>query len=142
MTTADSFVRELAGIVGGGVVMMATPMFAQSGTSAIAGLVKDASGAAVPGASVKVANEETGIVVDTISNGDGLYRVNALVPGHYRVEVTLDGFQPLVRGPLTLEVGQTMAVDVVLEIGKQTDAVNVVAVAPLIDSQSSNIGQT
>src|SRR5258705_4218717 len=113
-------IRRIARAVIAMLLMVAAPVLAQSGTSAIAGLVKDASGAAVPGATVKIVNVDTGIIVETISNGEGLYRANALVPGRYRVEVMLDGFQPLVRGPMTLEVGQTLAVDVTLEVGRQT----------------------
>src|SRR5436190_1583376 len=103
--------RRWSGVMGM-LLLIAAPLRAQSGTSAIAGLVKDASGAAVPGATVKVSNEDTAVAVDTVSNGEGQYRVNALVPGRYRVEVTLDGFRPVVHGSLTLAVEQTLTIDV------------------------------
>lgn len=115
---------------------------AQSGTSTIAGFVRDGSEGAVPGAAVTVVNEETGVVVETVTNETGLYRAGALVPGRYRVEIALAGFQRAVRSAITLEVNQTIAVDVVLEVARQVEAVTVVAVAPLIDSQSSSIAQT
>ena len=53
---------------------------AQTGTSTIAGVVRDSTGAALPGASVKVVNEDTRVSVDTQTNGEGIYRVPALVP--------------------------------------------------------------
>ena len=134
--------RRMTSIALASFAIVAAPLLAQSGTSSIAGLVKDESGASVPGAEVKVVNQNTGIALETATNGEGLYRVSALVPGTYRVEISLDGFDRVVRGPLTLEVGQTLAIDVLLQIGKQVDAVNVVAVAPILDSQSSNIAQT
>src|SRR5688572_5232019 len=66
---------------------------AQSGTSVIAGIVKDASGGAIPGAHIRVSNIETGVAIDTFANADAIYRVPALTPGRYRVVVTADGFE-------------------------------------------------
>ena len=66
---------------------------AQTGSSTIAGVVKDESGGAVPGAAIKVVNEATGVGVDAFSNEQGLYEVAGLVPGQYRVKATLDGFE-------------------------------------------------
>ena len=70
-------------------------------------------------------NEDTGVAIETVSNAEGLYRVPALVPGHYRVEIHLEGFDPQSRRPITLEVSQTLALDVVLSVGRQSDTVNV-----------------
>src|SRR3954466_4245878 len=117
-------------------------LLAQSGSSTIAGLIKDPSGAAIAAAKVNVVNEDTNISVSTVSNGDGLYRVGALVPGHYRVEVDFAGFQTFIQTSLVLEVGQTLAVDVTLDVGKQTDAVDVVGSAPVLDTQTSTVAQT
>ena len=63
--------------------------FAQSGTSAISGFVKDGTGAALPGATVKIVNAETRVIVEVITNGEGAYRAASLVPGPYRVETAL-----------------------------------------------------
>src|SRR4051812_43127572 len=123
--------------------ILAVPVLAQSGTSTISGVVRDSTDAPLPGATVKVVNEDTGVAVETVSNAEGLYRVPALVPGHYRVEIILEGFDVAVRRPITLEVSQTLAVDAVLSVGKQSETVNVSSEVPLvIDSQSSNIAQT
>jgi len=61
-------------------VLLPTMLPAQSGTSMITGVVKDISGAAVPGAPVKVVNEDTNVSVEGVTNQEGLYRVGALVP--------------------------------------------------------------
>jgi len=53
----------------------------QSDATSLSGSVKDTSGAAVPGASVIVTNEATGVKRDARTNGDGTYVVNALLPG-------------------------------------------------------------
>src|SRR4051812_16147179 len=119
-----------------------TALLAQSGTSTISGIVKDTSGGTIPGAQVRVVNEDTNVVLDTLTNQEGLYRVGALVPGKYRVEVELSGFEPVIRRPIVLEVGQTLAIDVMLDIARQSEAVDVVASAPVVETQSSNITQT
>jgi carboxypeptidase family protein len=114
---------------------------AQSGNSTISGLVKDSTGAALPGVSVLIRNVETAVPFDTVSNEQGLYRVGALVPGSYRVEATVDGFEPFIR-TVTLAVSQTRALDVTLDVARQSETVSVEATVPLVDSQTSNIAQT
>src|SRR5207237_175093 len=120
----------------------ATYAFAQSGTSAIVGIIKDPAGDPVPGVQVSVANESTGITVQSVTNAEGAYRVSALVPGMYRLVVTLDGFDSVTRQQITLEVGQRLAIDVTLDLQKRTEAVEVIAGAPVLESQSSNVAQT
>jgi hypothetical protein len=116
--------------------------FAQAGTSTISGIVKDSTDAALPGAVVKVTNEATGVAIEAVANGEGIYRVTALVPGRYRVEVSLDGFATFLREGIVVEVSQTIAVDATLGVGGRSETVNVRADAPpLVESQSSNIGQ-
>ncbi len=115
---------------------------AQSGTGVIAGIVRDATGASIPGATVRVSSMDTGVAETTVTNLEGAYRVASLVPGKYGVEITLSGFAPATRRPIALEVGQTIAVDVVLDVDTHTETVDVVASVPIVDSQSSNVGQT
>jgi hypothetical protein len=64
-----------------------TAIRAQSGNSTFSGIVKDATGAPIPAAQVRVVNEDTSVAVETLTNDVGLYRVGALVPGEYRIEV-------------------------------------------------------
>jgi hypothetical protein len=70
---------------------------AQSGESTTGGLVTDESGAVIPGASIHIVNEETGVAVDVLSDEQGSYRTLGLEPGRYRLETTLDGFETAVR---------------------------------------------
>jgi hypothetical protein len=114
---------------------------AQSGSSSLTGTVRDASGAAISKVKIQVFNELTGSTLDTSANDAGLFRVGSLVPGAYRVEVEAEGFQKLVRGPLTLEVDQVLAVDLTLQLGRVSETVNVTEAAPLAESQTSNVGQ-
>jgi hypothetical protein len=123
------------------LIVFAAAAFAQSGSSVISGNVKDPTGAVIPGAKIKVVNEATGVVVDSATNDQGLYRAASLVPGSYRVEVTMDGFDRLVRGPVVVEVGQVLALDLTLQVGQNNQTVTVSEAAPLVDSQSSNVSQ-
>ena len=58
-----------------------------------------------------------------MSNEAGLYRVGSLVPGNYRVEASVDGFEPFVR-MVTLAVSQTLAIDVTLDVARQSETVS------------------
>src|SRR5687768_12144192 len=69
---------------------------AQEARGTIQGRVVDASGAAVPGATVEVLNIATGVVTPTTTNAEGSYRAPFLIPGAYRVTVTLQGFSKFV----------------------------------------------
>jgi len=122
--------------------LLPVALSAQSGSSAITGLVTDRTSAPMPGASVVIRNEETGVVAETVTNQEGAYRIGTLVPGRYTVETRVDGFDPAVRSAITLAVSQTLAIDLTLEVARQSEVVTVDAKAPLVESQSSNIAQT
>jgi hypothetical protein len=114
---------------------------AQTGSSTITGSVRDVTGAAIPNARIRVVNEATGFAKDIASNEDGLYRVSSLAPGVYRIEAEAEGFDKLVRSKVALEVSQVLAVDVALQVGKQSETVNVEGAAELTESQSASVGQ-
>src|SRR5689334_12393171 len=82
--------------------------FAQSVNSGdIRGTVTDPSGALMPGATVTVLNVDTGVTKDFVTNQDGVYDTSSIVVGRYKVTFTNPGFETLVRGPITLQVGFT-----------------------------------
>ena len=121
---------------------LSVSIWAQSGNSTISGNLKDATGAAIAGAKVSVKNLESGVQVETVSNDSGLYRAGALLPGNYQIGADANGFDHLSRGPINLQVSQTVAIDLTLQVGQQNQTVNVVEAAPLVESQSSNVSQT
>jgi hypothetical protein len=90
---------------------------------------------------VRVANEQTGVSQETVSNESGIYRAVSLVPGSYRLEVNAPGFDRLVRPGLSLQIGQVLAADLTLSVGAQNETITVTEAAPLTESQSSNIAQ-
>ena len=136
---SSRFVRVIVALVAASG--LAGTAFAQTGSGAISGFVKDGTGAALPGATVKIVNVETGVSIELTTNEEGVYRATALVPGQYRVETSLDGFENSVRGPITLQISQTIAIDFTLGVGRQQETVTVTAVAPLVESQSSTVAQ-
>ena len=85
---------------------------AQTGGT-VAGLVRDSLGGAIPGATVRVVNEATGAAQETVSDGEGRYRFDDVAPGQYRVEATLDGFEPAV-GRGAVDGRQAASIDVTL----------------------------
>jgi carboxypeptidase family protein len=123
-------------------VSPASIVLAQSGTSTIAGIVRDTTGASIPAARVIVVNENTGVALDTVTNDEGRYRVGSLVPGNYRVEIEADGFRSSVQRGVVLAVDETLAIDVALDVGGQSESIDVVAGQPLLETQSANLAQT
>src|SRR6476620_10166881 len=124
------------------LLILASLGSSQSGSGTLTGTVNDATGAPVPAARIKIVNLATGVSVETLSNEEGLYRASSLVPAAYRLEVDLPGFDRLVRSGVTVEVGQTVSLDLTLAVGAQTETMTVNEAPPLTESQSSNIAQT
>jgi carboxypeptidase family protein len=91
------------------LVVVCCPAFGQKDTGAIAGLVKDPSGAAVVGAKVTITDR--GTTFDTITNGQGEYVAGPLKIGRYNVSVEKTGFKKTVMGPVTVDVQARLEVD-------------------------------
>jgi hypothetical protein len=121
------------------VLVIQAPMYAQL-TAQLTGGIRDASGAVVPGASIIVVNEGTGIKWEAKSNQDGIFTVPLLQPGNYRVSVQAPGFRAVSRTGIQLEVAQTAAMDFTLDVGAATESITVTDSAPLLDSGSNAIG--
>ncbi len=110
-------------------------------SSDIRGTVTDLSGAVLPGATVTVKNNDTGVVREFVSNGDGLYDTNSILPGNYTVSFTKDGFQKLVRGPFALQVG-LVAVNAEMKVGSSTQVVEVTSESPLLKTEDAQVATT
>jgi iron complex outermembrane receptor protein len=123
------FSRILIGFVRAAVLaaIVLVPFSASAQSPAtIAGVVHDSSGAAVPGASVRIINEESGAVSEVVSAERGAYSSETLEPGKYRIEAVLDGFETSVRR-VSLDSGQALAADVTLTPSRVTESVVVTA---------------
>ncbi len=122
-------------------LVLSTAAFCQVGTATLTGSVSDATDAPVPTAAVKVTNIESGVSHNASTNQSGLWRLNSLTPGRYKVEASLKGFDTAVREGITLSTGQTLAVDLKLQVGQQSQSVLVNEQAALTETQSASISQ-
>ena len=107
----------------------------------IRGSVTDAQGSLIPGVGVTVLNVNTGVSKSYMTNGDGLYDTSSIIPGSYTVTFTKDGFDQLVRGPITLQVGIT-TVNGQLKVGSVTKQVTVTTDVPLLETESGALTAT
>jgi hypothetical protein len=113
---------------------------AQIGSGALAGSVADQAGAAVPGATVTISGVATNHSRTAVTGDDGGYVFTGLAPGEYRVRVEREGFRLLVREGVRMVTGETIRLDLRLQIGGVTEAVSVKADASLLRSESSGLG--
>src|SRR6476660_9076580 len=96
--------------------LMAAVAHAQIGAGTLSGTVVDASGAALPGATVTVTNAATAIARTTVTASDGGYAIPGLAPGSYAVRIDLQGFRRVTREGVRLATGETIRVDIALEV--------------------------
>jgi len=115
--------------------------WSQSTSSTVTGKISDPSGSTVPEASVSASNEDTGLRRSGTSNTEGNYVLPLLPPGKYRITVQKEGFRPVTRSGVVLQVDQVARIDFVLDVGAVTDSVEVTANAPLLDQETSSLGQ-
>ncbi len=110
--------------------LAAVPVTAQILYGSIVGVVKDAQGATVPGATVTIVNKETNLTRDSVTNAEGAFSLTNVLPGPYDVKVSLTGFREGVRTNVPVTIGQISRVDVTLEVGTMTETVTVASEAP------------
>ena len=107
----------------------------------VAGTVTDPSGASLPNARVVLANVGTTEQRTAVTDSTGSYEFVNLTPGTYRLDVELAGFKHFTRDPIVVEVQQTASVDVTMELGMVTQTVKVTAQTPLLQAETSSLGQ-
>jgi hypothetical protein len=115
--------------------------FAQTTFGSVVGNVTDPSGAAVGSTEVTLTNLGTSEKRTDTTNADGLYQFVNLPPGQYSVEVQKPGFKRIVRTPVTVETQTTTKIDLALEVGQVSQTVEVTAQTPLIQAETSTLGQ-
>ncbi|MDQ6704446.1 MAG: carboxypeptidase-like regulatory domain-containing protein, partial [Acidobacteriota bacterium] len=121
------------------IFLLAMTCFAQD-RGTITGTVTDAAGAAVPGASIKVANPSTGLTQSVSTNNEGSFAVPYLPVGKYTVTAEKIGFRTAEASDITVNVSTTARVDLKLEVGQVSEKIEVTAVAPAVVSERSDLG--
>jgi carboxypeptidase family protein len=113
------------------------PMMASAQTSSIAGVVKDASGAVLPGVTVEAASpaliEKTR---SAVTDGSGQYKIIELRPGTYTVTFTLTGFTTVRREGIELTSDFTASVNADMKVGAVAETITVTGETPVVDVQN------
>jgi hypothetical protein len=113
-----------------------------AGTGALAGTVKDGTGAVIPNVAVTITNDDTGQARSATSGTDGSYRVALLSPGTYKVRFSANGFKSIEVPGVVVNVTETPVLDRTLELGAQSQQVTIEANAETIQTASSSLGTT
>lgn len=118
----------------------AVSLVAQQGTAVISGKVVDNQGALLPGVSLVVTNEATGVFREVTTSTEGTYSASQLVPGSYKIVAKLAGFRTAERSELLLQVGTSMTINLELGVGGLEETVTVTGQSPLVDTTSARVG--
>jgi hypothetical protein len=113
--------------------------FAQSDRGTITGTVSDPAGAVVANAPIQAKNTGTGVEYASATSATGNYTLLQLPPGTYQVNVTVPGFKKYSRSGLTVEVAQTLRIDISLEVGSASESVTVNESATLLKTESGEL---
>jgi hypothetical protein len=116
-------------------------LHAQSTYGTVAGQVTDSSGAAIADAAVTLTNVGTQEKRTAQSGADGLYTFVNLNPGNYRVDIEKTGFKHFARTDVTVQVQQSTTVNAPLQVGEVSQVVEVTSQTPLLQSETSSLGQ-
>jgi hypothetical protein len=114
--------------------------FGQAATAELSGTVTDSTGALVANAKVTATNAETGISRGATTSQSGTYVITLLPPGVYNLSVEAPGFRKSIQNNIELRVNQHAEINTQLQVGDVSEAVEVQAAAPLLESQSSSLG--
>ena len=103
-------------------------------TASISGVVRDTTGAVLPGVGITATHTDSGLMRTTISNENGSYSLPSLPVGPYELTTELAGFKQQVRRGITLAVGQEAVLNLTLEVGAVAEKVEVTEEAPLVNT--------
>ncbi len=123
-------------------LIVAPPASAQRDLGTILGVVTDSTGAVVAGAKVTITEEATGAKFTVETDASGNYIRPAIKPGVYTVEVEMSGFKKAIQRNVLVTAGDRVKADLRLEVGEVTQAIEVTAAPPALQSESTIIGQT
>jgi hypothetical protein len=122
-----------------GIVVAAVPAPAQTLYGNIVGVVMDAQGAVVPGATVTIVNNDTNLTREVTTDAQGAYNFVNVLAGPYDVRVALEGFREAVRSNVPVTPGQISRVDMRLEVGALSEGVTVRSAAELLQADKADV---
>ncbi len=122
------------------VLLAASSLMAQTGTSRIRGVVTDTSAAVAPGAEVNVLHDATGFSRITTTNSYGQYSFDGLPLGAYTITVSLAGFKKVTSKGNNLKVGDVLTIDITLEPGAVSEAITVSEQSTQVQTSEASLG--
>ena len=127
-------------LYGGVILVFALSCVGQDPRGNVVGTIADSSGAIMPGAEVQLVRNETGVIARAVANQEGKFNVPFLTPGLYKVTVGRAGFKTYSQDNLEVRIGDTVDLNVRLEVGSSAETVNVESATPLLDTDTSTPG--
>jgi hypothetical protein len=121
------------------LLLFALVAFAQSDRGIITGTVTDTTGAVIANVAIEARQLETGSVFPTTTTTTGSYTLTELPVGSYEITATVPGFKKYVRSGITVQVAQTLRVDIPLEVGSSSESVTVSAEASLLKTETGDV---
>ena len=129
-------------LVIGTLLVPCTRVAAQEIGATVTGTVTDPQGAVLPGVAVTVLNVDTNVPSETVTNNQGVYVVQKLNPGRYKITAALQGFKTYMRDGITLHTAEVATIHVPLELGAMQENVTVTAQLSQVESNQSTLAQT
>jgi hypothetical protein len=123
------------------LLVLSWAAFAQSDRGTITGTIADPAGVGIAHAAVAARNVDSGATYPVASSDTGNYTIGELPVGAYELTVKVPGFKEFIRRGLTIQVAQTLRIDVALEIGNATESVTVTAEASLLKTESGELSE-
>jgi hypothetical protein len=118
--------------------VLSAAALAQTSKGFVVGTIVDQNAAAVSGAAVKITNTETGVVRETVTQSDGSFRLDAVDPGTYRLDVTASGFKSSSRASMLVAAAQNTDASTSLEVGNPAETVTVTGSSELVELQNTD----
>ena len=109
-------------------------------TGSISGTAKDESGAVLPGVTLQATNPGTNSVRTATTGANGFYTIQLVQPGSYNVRASLSGFSTFSRSGVKVSVSETSLVNVSMKVGGQSETIEVMGEAPLIETGNATLG--
>jgi hypothetical protein len=134
------FTVSLRSILVVAALVLPISAMSQSFYGSLVAVVEDPQGGVMPGATIVLLNTATNERREGVSAEDGTYRFVNLVPGTYRLEVELAGFQRYVRDQIPVNVQSTPRIGVTLQLGSLQETISVSGEAPQLQTESASVG--
>jgi hypothetical protein len=139
--TLRQFRRQHTAWLAAALVLLASHAAAQTNVGQISGRITDTSAGALPGATVTVKSEQTGLTQTAVADTEGGYTFPSLPAGSYAIKVELTGFKPVEKVNIVLDAASRRAADFKLEVGDVTETVAVTAVTSQVETQSGDVSR-